>query len=80
MTIPAISEDFCHMCGGEITPSPQFPEYPFGHYPQTIYYVCHACNHEWSDDWCSSVDADCPVCFARDVTPDHSEPHTEDPR
>lgn len=34
-----------------------------------IKYKCPECGHEWEDTWDSAVDADCPQCELRDITP-----------
>jgi predicted nucleic acid-binding Zn-ribbon protein len=36
-------------------------------------YTCYRCAHDWTDQWSSVCDDDCPQCGAR-----HTEPHTSD--
>jgi hypothetical protein len=62
-------KDCCEACGGALTPSTEFPDYPFGHHPMTIYYECPDCGTMWEDVWCSAVDGECPHCPARNISP-----------
>lgn len=35
----------------------------------SLSYTCPRCDHRWLDEWSCLVDADCPRCEARDITP-----------
>ena len=41
-------------------------------------YTCYRCEYEWSDEWSSIVDDDCPKCGARHCSPDESTEMDED--
>ena len=34
-----------------------------------IEYKCPNCAHEWNDTWTSAVDAECPHCGLKNITP-----------
>lgn len=34
-----------------------------------IEYTCPKCSHAWSDQWTSDVDAECPQCGEKDISP-----------
>lgn len=42
------------------------------HYPQVNHYAC-ACGACWADEWCATVDDECPNC-KREIAPIRSEP------
>jgi rubrerythrin len=37
------------------------------------HYRCPTCRYEWTDEWSSTCDDDCPSCGARHISPRHSE-------
>lgn len=37
------------------------------------HYECDCCNAEWTDDWSSKCDDDCPLCGARHMSPHDSD-------
>lgn len=37
------------------------------------YYRCARCKQEWTDEWCTMCDDDCPHCGARHMSPHQSE-------
>jgi hypothetical protein len=41
------------------------------------HYACERCEHEWSDEWSSACDDDCPNCGARHMSPYESDNLTE---
>jgi DNA-directed RNA polymerase subunit RPC12/RpoP len=41
------------------------------------HYICESCEHEWSDEWSSTSDDDCPSCGARHMSPYESDDLTE---
>jgi hypothetical protein len=41
------------------------------------HYVCECCEHEWSDEWSSMCDDDCPKCGARHMSPYEGDDLTE---
>jgi predicted nucleic acid-binding Zn-ribbon protein len=41
------------------------------------HYACERCEHEWSDEWSSMCDDDCPNCGARHMSPYESDDLTE---
>ena len=41
------------------------------------YYVCESCGWEWTDEWSSTSDDDCPDCGARHMSPYESDDLTE---
>jgi predicted nucleic acid-binding Zn-ribbon protein len=41
------------------------------------HYECERCEHEWSDEWSSTCDDDCPNCGARHMSPYESDDLTE---
>jgi|SRR5579864_1029005 len=36
-------------------------------------YQCGRCGYQWSDEWSSTCDDDCPSCGARHWSPTHSD-------
>ena len=37
------------------------------------HYRCDRCDGEWTDEWSSMCDDDCPGCGARHMSPSHSD-------
>ena len=65
----------CVCCSEIHGPSDSFPDFPYGHQPMVLSYVCpnEECNSEWEDTWCSAVDSDeCPNCGLRHITPSNT--------
>lgn len=42
-------------------------------------YQCPDCGHEWRDQWSSAVDAECPECGTKDISPVSWDESDEEP-